>query len=91
MMDRDGLTKLMEECGELTQIAAKKSAFMETDEHPDGKGSMAARLEDEMGDVLAAIHFVAAELGLDWERIAHRKSDKIRTLTRWHEAPEKHS
>ena len=39
MMHCDGLTKLIEECGELVQIAAKKQAYFDTDTHPDGKGS----------------------------------------------------
>lgn len=78
-----GLTKLQEECGELTQIAAKKSAYLNTDEHPDGKGSMAKRLEDEIADVMAACEFVANKTGLDIDRINDRRIRKYDLFREW--------
>lgn len=33
MMSANGLTKLVEECGELVQICAKKMAYYNSDEH----------------------------------------------------------
>ena len=86
-MNAKGLTKLMEECGELVQIAAKKSACLDTDEHWDGKGSLKTRLEDEMGDVLAAVAFVARTLDLDTQRILARKTVKAELFLKWHENP----
>jgi NTP pyrophosphatase (non-canonical NTP hydrolase) len=83
-MSNSGLTKLIEECGELTQVAAKKIAYFQTDEHPDGKGSLKARIEDEMGDVLAAIGFVGGTLNLDQSRIAQRAEQKTALYLEWH-------
>lgn len=83
----DGLNKLMEECGELTQIAAKKASYMHTDEHPDGAGSMKKRMEDEIADVLAACRVVIANFGLDPMRIDERFHQKVQTFQRWHADP----
>ena len=82
-MDKKGLTKLVEECGELTQIAAKKMAYMNLDVHPDNGGSMKQRLEEEMGDVMAAVSFVIASLGLDNEAIMKRADEKTRLFVKW--------
>lgn len=49
-MPAKGLAKLIEECGELQQIAGKKLAYYTTDEHPDGQGPLSTRLEDEIAD-----------------------------------------
>ena len=84
MMAARGLAKLIEECCELGQIAAKKQAFPDTDEHPDGKGSMKARLEDEIGDVAAAMFFVTHEFGLDADRILQRSDEKLALFNKWH-------
>ena len=80
MMRCDGLAKLIEECGELVQIAeiaAKKQAYFDTDTHPDGKGSMKRRLEEEMADVMAACVFVAEKFGLDGEFLEARTQKKL--------------
>lgn len=78
-----GLLKLVEECGELTQIAMKQAAFMNTDDHPDDNGHMSLRLEDEMGDVLAAIQLVAFNRELDWESILQRMEEKVAVFLSW--------
>lgn len=82
-MDKKGLTKLIEECGELVQIAAKKSAYMDVDLHPDGKGSMKMRLEDELADVEAASQFVIDKFKLNEQRIQQRAIDKLMQFTLW--------
>lgn len=82
-MEHAGLIKLMEECGELTQIAAKKVAFMHTDDHPDGAGSMKVRLEDEIADVMAVCHMVIRNLKLDEDIIETRKFRKIVLFAKW--------
>lgn len=82
-MSNKGLNKLMEECGELTQIAAKKAAYPDTDYHPDGKGSMLDRLEEEIGDVLAACLFVATKFNLDREFICRRSQSKFDLFNEW--------
>jgi NTP pyrophosphatase (non-canonical NTP hydrolase) len=83
MMHNKGLTKLIEECGELVQIAAKKAAYMDTDEHPDGKGSLKERLENELSDVIAAIAFVDMKLKLDRVRIDARAEQKLVLFEQW--------
>ena len=79
----DGLVKLIEECGELQQIAAKKLAYFETDEHPDGQGSMRRRLQEEIADVLAACDAVIGFHGLDPYAIESRRIDKRRLFRKW--------
>lgn len=83
-MSHNGLTKLTEECGELTQIAMKKIAFADTDVHPDGKGSMKLRLEEEIADVRAASQFVIANFDLDEEFIKERAEQKLKMFVEWH-------
>ena len=71
-----GLLKLQEECGELIQISAKKSAFISADFYPDGT-NMKTRLEEEIADVLAALSFVSNEMQLDESRIEERLDSKL--------------
>jgi NTP pyrophosphatase (non-canonical NTP hydrolase) len=84
-MSCNGLAKLLEECGELVQIASKKLAYFHTDQHPDGAGSLQERMEDEMGDVLAAITFCIFSFGLNAERIQARTKMKLERFMAWHE------
>lgn len=83
-MTNRGLAKLTEECGELIQVAAKKTAYMEGP-HPDGAGDLNTRLEDEIADVLAACHFVLGEFGLNQERVNERAVEKLNRFHLWHE------
>lgn len=83
MMHAKGLTKLVEECGELVQVAAKKMAYINSDFHPDGKESLSLRLEDEMGDVVAAIQFVSEKLNLSDHDIQARATSKYNQYKRW--------
>ena len=87
-MTANGLAKLLEELGELSQVAAKKLAYFHTDEHPDGAGSLKKRMEDEMGDVMGAIDFVTLTMGLDMHAITRRACDKFNTFQRWHADPD---
>lgn len=87
-MAGDGLVKLLEELGELTQIAAKKLAYIGTDSHPDGCGGMVVRMEEEMADVRAASDFVQLRFGLDEEAIAARAKMKFERFERWHNSPD---
>lgn len=84
-MEKCGLAKLTEECGELIQVAAKKMAYMDTDLHPDGR-SMKDRLEEEIADVLAACTFVAKKLDLNEDYIEKRARDKIARFEEWDRA-----
>lgn len=87
MMTANGLAKLMEECGELTQVAAKKMACPNTDEHWDGAGSLKTRMEEEIADVMAACEFVIGTHQLDQEKILRRAVLKVRTFQQWHANP----
>lgn len=83
-MSNRGLTKLVEECGELVQVAAKKTAYAEGP-HPDGAGDLNTRMEDEIADVLAACRFVVGEFGLNQTRIDERLLKKLTLFRVWHE------
>ena len=83
MMSNKGLSKLLEELGELSQIAAKKLAYMDIDEHPDGKGSMKLRLEEEIADVLASLEFVCYKFNLNRNFIETRCNIKYDLFLKW--------
>lgn len=86
-MTANGLAKLLEELGELSQVAAKKLAYFDTDEHPDGEAPLSIRLENEMADVMASIEFVRETLGLSSVRINSRAAIKLRQYWQWHNDP----
>lgn len=80
-----GVAKLIEECGELQQVLGKKLAWWDTEEpHWDGT-VLNRRIEQEMGDVLAAIMFVQVQLGLDYQAIRERDHAKWNLFQTWHE------
>jgi NTP pyrophosphatase (non-canonical NTP hydrolase) len=81
-MHEKGLTKLIEECGELIQIAAKQSAYLGDDSHPDGS-HMPTRMQEEMGDVLAAIDYVVGSFQLSLKEIDRRRNMKFKTYEKW--------
>lgn len=82
-MAGNGLVKLVEELGELAQVAAKKLAYMNTDLHPDGK-SLKARMEEEMADVVAACIFVRGKFDLDEGIMNDRIAKKLALFEEWH-------
>jgi NTP pyrophosphatase (non-canonical NTP hydrolase) len=82
-MTSKSLIKLIEEAGELQQALAKKLAYLNTDDHPDGKGSLKLRIEEEIADVLAAIYLVVGELCLDDKHINGRSATKLQIYTDW--------
>ena len=100
-MAANGLVKLLEESGELQEavqllqmklgrlqrVVGKKLAYYHTDEHPDGKGSLKRRLEDELADVDAAVHLVAKLLELDEDYISTRVKEKFALFMSWHLDP----
>lgn len=77
-----GIPKLIEECGELQQVLGKRLAYYTTDEHPDGS-NLRRRMTEEMGDVLAAIEFVAEQEGLDYSALEGRVIRKLATFHMW--------
>lgn len=77
-----GIWKLIEEAGEVIQVAGKLGPFP-NGAHPDGKGDMVERLEDEMGDLAAALQYVAEENNLSAERITARAMKKLAQFREW--------
>ncbi len=78
-----GIAKLIEECGELQQVLGKFLTYG-WNEHPDGKGSLDARAEEEMGDVLAAMRLVMHKhKNLDPSRINFRADAKLKLFLEW--------
>lgn len=78
-----GLVKMIEEAGELLQIAGKQMAFPTEDKHPDGTESMRQRLQEEIADLRAALYFVETKFELDREFMAARMLTKLRSLKKW--------
>lgn len=87
MLKDKGLNKLMEECGELVQVSAKKAVCdeMGTDTHWDSPNSISKRLEDEIADVMAIIQVVILLHNLNDERIAERMLKKHDLFMKWEE------
>ena len=83
VMALNGIAKYVEELGESLQALGKFLAFPEGP-HPDGKGEMRSRVEDEFGDVAAAMDLVIETHAFDRERIAARASEKLALFRHWH-------
>ena len=81
-----GLSKLVEEAGEVVQVCGKLIATGGNPSHWDGT-NLHERLEDELGDLLAAIDFVIERnsLRLSRTKIASRRSEKLKMFDHWHE------
>jgi hypothetical protein len=78
-----GLNKLTEEIGELGQVIGKIGAFPDAEEHPDGKGHLRIRLEDEIADVQAACQHVIEENNLNKLAIGRRRTIKLAKFKKW--------
>lgn len=77
-----GISKLIEECGELQQDLGKFLTYG-MGEHPDGKGPLRERIENEMADVLAAIQLVIQKHQLSTARINYRAQKKLELFLEW--------
>lgn len=93
-----GLSKLIEEIGEVDaelaevalhralgrvqQVCGKLLGTGGAVEHWDGS-NLKERLEDELGDLRAAIRFVAAQCGLNSERMRAREYAKVELFEAW--------
>jgi NTP pyrophosphatase (non-canonical NTP hydrolase) len=78
-----GISKLVEECGEVVQIVGKLIQTRGKTKHwnvPDLK----AALEDELSDVWAALTFVQKHCDLDANRMADRIVQKLDLFEKWH-------
>lgn len=78
-----GISKLIEECGEVIQVAGKLLGSAGDVDHWDGT-NLKERLEEEVADVMAAIAFVIHRNDLDINRILERKERKSKLFDRWH-------
>ena len=86
-MTANGLAKLIEECGEVLQVAGKLLAYPDG-VHPDGAGNLHERLSDELGDLKAAIQFVIETHQLDGRHRIHERSQlKLIRFRSWHSDP----
>ena len=84
MRTANGLAKLIEECGELQQIAGKRLAYYYTDNHPDGGKALTERLTEEIGDVMAACALVIALHGLEQNAVDASFESKLALFRKWH-------
>lgn len=80
-----GLSKLIEETGEVQQVAGKLIATGGNIEHWDGS-NLKSRLEEEIADVLASCAFVVETNGLDEKAIESRAKQKAALFAEWHYA-----
>ncbi len=80
---RHGAGKVQEECGELIQALAKYEVHGPENTTPGTTRTNKAHVEDEMGDVLAAIQYAVERMGLDQKRIAARLEKKYTVYDRY--------
>lgn len=85
-LSHKGLSKLVEETGEVCQVVGKVLAYG-LGEHPDGTPSLKERLEDEIGDLDAILGFVARKLDLDEGKIRERSILKRYLFDEWDADP----
>lgn len=78
-----GLSKLVEECGEVIQIVGR---LMQTrgEFRQWNKLDLKTELENEIADLKAACMFVEDTCGLDFERIVERREEKLAKYRKWH-------
>lgn len=78
-----GISKLTEEAGEVLQVCGKLIGTGGNPSHWDGT-DLRQRLEDELGDLLAAISFVVKHCNLNRERVFGRSAEKFSKFEQWH-------
>lgn len=78
-----GMSKLIEELGEVSQVAGKILGLGHMGDHWDGS-NLKVRLEEEMGDLWAAMVFFAIKNDLDIAAVKSRARDKNALFNRWH-------
>lgn len=78
----EGLAKLIEEAGEVVQVAGKLIGTGGDTHHWDGS-DLKVRLEEEIADVVAAARYVVAKNGLDEVAIQRRVDKKLQLFLAW--------
>lgn len=76
-----GISKLVEEMGEVGQVAGKLMATHGEAVHWDGDGNLVDRLTEEMADLQAAIWFASEANNL---QIMERALAKYQLFGEWH-------
>jgi NTP pyrophosphatase (non-canonical NTP hydrolase) len=80
-----GLSRLLEEAGEVVQVLGKIIGAGHVGRHWDGT-DLGERLRDELADLAATIRFVIEANGFNSDpRLAERVGHKLRTYHEWHE------
>ncbi len=80
-----GLSKLIEESGEVVQVCGKLLGTGGSVAHWDGT-ELRTRLEEELADLTAAIAFVTSRNKLDYVAIQKRAAEKLTKFGDWHES-----
>lgn len=78
-----GISKLIEEAGEVLQICGKLIANEGKAEHWDGT-NLRERLAEELSDLEAAIRFVGKLGGLSADAHLNRRDAKLAIFEGWH-------
>ena len=84
--DWPGLSKLIEEAGEVVQVCGKLINLVDSGgvrRHWDGS-DLVWRLEEELGDLLAAVEFVIEKSCLSSEHVGARSQLKLDMFRKWH-------
>lgn len=81
-----GISKLIEEAGEVLQTCGKIIASRGVIEHWDGS-NLRTCLQDEIADVIAACSFVVDKNSLDHDAVEARVRRKLDRFERWHNLP----
>lgn len=80
--DWQGIFKLIEEMGEVQQLLGKIGAYPDG-HHPDRKGPLKERLQDELGDLLAAFEYFIEINDLDAIAITSHEEYKRELFKKW--------
>lgn len=80
----NGLSKLVEECGEVVQIAGKLLGTNGEKVHFDGS-DLKGRLAEELADLQAAITFFLKSNGFDADDFRLRAAAKLTLFRKWNE------
>jgi len=81
-----GISKLVEEAGEVQQVCGKLIGARGETLHWDGT-NLRQRLEEELGDLVAAIGFVIERNGLNEDAIERRSVEKHKLFWDWQGEP----
>lgn len=76
------LSEVQRGTGKISQLLGKLGPFP-SGEHPDGKGHLKDRLEDELGDLLGILQYFSEHGELDLNKIDARARTKYDKFKEW--------